>query len=262
MADERDLGPSTAHAQRVAAYYDDWTDAYLVDHGHSLQAHRPRLETDLLEYLLRSIRFPEGARALDAGCGVCGPAAYFARGAQVKIDALTVSPQQAEMARAYVASQNVSQNVEVRVGDFHQLATLYPDAPFDVVYFLESMSHAADLRAVVDGAFQVLKPGGIIYVKDFFVRPAPNPVRRDEIAAVIRKVDRLFYVNTPSAPHLFSALWERGFLPEFVRPPQFEIDYEVWKRFDARHGFDLFEGAESFDWSQWLEFRFRKPSSP
>jgi len=191
---------------------------------------------------------------------VCGPAAHFARHAQIEIEALTVSSQQAEVARAYVDSQGLSERVSVRVGDYHRLASLYPPAHFDVVYFLESLSHATDLPAVIDGVFDVLKPGGAIYVKDFFTRPAPTPSIRDKIAKVIEKVDRLFAVKTPHAQELFSALWARGFLPKFVRAPEFEVDNGVWQRFDARHGFDLFDGADSFDWSQWLEFRFVKPT--
>jgi ubiquinone/menaquinone biosynthesis C-methylase UbiE len=253
-----DLGRA-AHVQRVASYYDDWTAAYLTDFGHTLQAHRPTSETDLHEYLFKAIRFPKGGRALDAGCGVCGPAAHFALHGQLEVEALTVSPQQAELARGYVASQGASDEIHVRVGDYHQLASLYPAAYFDVVYFLESISHATALGSVIDGAFEVLKPGGVIYVKDFFARPAPVPMLKEKIATVIAKVDQLFAVKTPRAEELFRALWARGFLPEFVRAPQFRVDNGVWQRFDARHGFDLFDGAEPFDWSQWLEFRFIKP---
>src|SRR5205809_743448 len=82
-----------------------------------LQAHRPTSETGLHEYLFKAIGFPQGGRALDAGCGVCGPAAHFARHGEFEIEALTVAAHQAELARGYVETQGLSSKINVRVGD-------------------------------------------------------------------------------------------------------------------------------------------------
>ena len=79
----------------VAAYYDIWTEKYMEAFGDCIQAHRPASEVDLLDYLLRRAGLRDGHRALDAGCGICGPARHFARRLNIEIEAVTISPVQA-----------------------------------------------------------------------------------------------------------------------------------------------------------------------
>lgn len=255
-------GPSsslTEQVDSVARYYDEWTDKYLDVFGDTIQAHRPTDQTDLHRYLLESIGVRDGQRVLDAGCGVCGPSVHFARHRDLRVDALTISDTQARRAADHVAAHGLTDRIRITVGDFHDLEALYPREHFDSVYFLESLSHSPDPARVLAGAFAVLKPGGSIYVKDFFIRPCAEEPRRSRMMAVIAKVDRLFAVKTARAEEIFAHLWQLGFLPEFVRPPNFHVDNTRWQAFDNRHAFDLFDGGPSFDWSQWLEFRFRKP---
>src|SRR5439155_1269509 len=84
----------------VRDYYNAWTEKYIQDFGDCIQAHRPSREEDLLEYLMTRAGLRDGQRVLDAGCGVCGPARYFASHRNLDIEAITVSPVQADMPRA------------------------------------------------------------------------------------------------------------------------------------------------------------------
>ena len=251
--------PGEPRSVAVGGYYDAWTAHYINHFGDTFQAHRPTQAAALHEYLFERIGIRGGMRVLDAGCGVCGPAVQFARRCSAKIEALTISAVQARLARERLAQEMLSERVTVREGDFHELESLYPREAFDIVYFLESLSHSPDPRAVLEGVYSVLKPGGVVYVKDFFIRKCQSADELTRVLRVIDKVDRLFAVKTADAEEMKATFREVGFLPLWIEAPRFTVDNSCWQSFEAAHAFDLFDGSPSFDWSDWWEMRFQKP---
>jgi cyclopropane fatty-acyl-phospholipid synthase-like methyltransferase len=227
--------------------------------GNTIQAHRPTDITELHQYLFARAGVRDGKHLLDAGCGVCGPSLYFAREADVRIAALTICRSQAAVASERVREAGLQHRIQVTVGDYHCLPSLYPRDEFDLVLFLESLSHSPRPREVLAGVYEVMKPGGVVYIKDFFIRPAHSDEERGRILRTVAKVDRLFAVKTAPAPEIEEALSDVGFLKLFVEPPRFKVDNAYWQTFDHRHGFDLFDGADPFDWSEWLEMKYQKP---
>src|SRR5262249_26000618 len=145
------------------------TEKYLEFFGESIQAHRPSREEDLLDYLMTQAGIRDGQHVLDAGCGVCGPARHFARKRQITIEAVTISPVQVQIARERNRDPGLGDRVNVTLGDFHQLAGIYGREAFDLAYFLESLSHSSRPGEVLRSVYEVLKPGGIVYIKDFFI---------------------------------------------------------------------------------------------
>lgn len=259
-ADETGEGTAAwCRPDAVAQYYDVWTSKYLKHFGDTIQAHRPTRQDELHAYLMQRAGIRDGKRVLDAGCGVCGPSIYFARHRAVTIEALTISPVQAQMATERVAEAGLSNRIQVRVGDFHRLEKLYPREEFDVVYFLESLSHSPNPARALAGAFEILKPGGVVYIKDFFIRPCKTEEEQRRVMRVIANVDRLFAVKTPDAKETLAQLRATGFLPIWSEHPKFVVDNTPWQAFEREHQFDLFEGDPSFDWSEWLEMKFQKP---
>jgi SAM-dependent methyltransferase len=250
----RDVEPAD-----VREYYDTWTEKYLQDFGECIQAHRPTREEDLLEYLMTRANLRDGQRVLDAGCGVCGPARYFARHRNLEIQAITVSPVQSAMARARNAAAGLDGRIHVTVGDFHGLTEIYGREQFDVVYFLESLSHSSRPGETLASVYEVLKPGGTVYVKDYFIRPSDDEDEQQRVLSVVARVDRLFATKTAWAADIQKALRRAGFFCLWVAKPQFAVDNGPWQRFESRHKFDLFDGAPSFDWSEWWEMRYQKP---
>jgi SAM-dependent methyltransferase len=243
----------------VGEYYNAWTEKYLHDFGDCIQAHRPTREEDLLEYLLTRAGLRDGQRVLDAGCGVCGPARYFAAHRNVEIDAITVSNVQAEIARAKNAAAGLGERIRVTAGDFHRLGAIYGREQFDVAYFLESLSHSSSPAEALAAAYEVLKPGGIVYIKDYFIRSCADPDEQARVLEVVARVDALFATKTAWAAAIRDELRRAGFLPLWVARPQFEVDNGPWQRFESRNELDLFGGAPSFDWSEWWEMRYQKP---
>jgi SAM-dependent methyltransferase len=243
----------------VRDYYDRWTEKYVDDFGECIQAHRPASEQDLLDYLLTRSGIRDGQRVLDAGCGICGPARHFASRRRIEVEALTISPVQAEIARARNAAASLDDRIHVSVGDFHALSALYGREAFDVVYFLESLSHSAQPADALGAAYDVLKPGGVVYVKDYFIRRCEDADEQRRVLEVVARVDELFATRTAWVSDVRDALRQAGFFPRLVERPRFTVDNGPWQRFESRHQLDLFAGADSFDWSEWWELRYQKP---
>ena len=248
-----------AESGAVRDYYDAWTARYVAAFGECIQAHRPTSEDALLEYLTTRAGLRDGQTVLDAGCGICGPARYFARHRDITIEALTLSPVQADIARARNRAEGLDGRVRVTIGDFHRLAELYGRERFDVAVYLESLSHSPCPGEALRSAYEALKPGGIVYVKDYFIRRCEAEAEQRRVLEVVGRVDRLFATTTAWASDIQQAFRETGFLLRFASHPQFVVDNGRWQQFERRHGIDLFGGGESFNWSEWWEMRYQKP---
>ncbi len=261
-------GASTASAQAprhpegqqaVSEYYDEWTSRYLEVFGDTIQACRPANVEDLHEYILSRAGLRDGQRVLDAGCGVCGPSIYFAHNLRIQIEAVTISSLQRDQALDQIEKTDLSDRINVRQGDFHCLSELFSHDSFDTIVFLESFSHAIRPEEVLRGAYEVLKPGGVLYIKDFFRKRCDSKQEKDRVDRVISNVDRTFRVITPSRDRAVDIMSDLGLEEVFVTPVQFAIHDEVWNTFDETHGFDLYDGETPLPWSDWLELKFRKP---
>jgi SAM-dependent methyltransferase len=195
--------PVQAHdTADVKNYYDEKTPAYIEGFGD--QGSRPESTDDLLQYIVEAAKIADGMKILDAGCGVCGPAAWFAEHVDVTIEALTISPVQVREAQTRLNARGLAGRINVREGDFRKLAELYPPETFDRVLFLETICHARDYRLVLEQAKRVLKPGGYIYIKDFYCQDFRSRPDLQETQLLdlkkLRIADRNF--KRPSGPRL------------------------------------------------------------
>jgi len=245
--------------QGVGLYYDEWTSRYEETFGDTFQACRPTDTADLHRYILESSGIRDGERVLDAGCGICGPSRYFAAHKDIRIDAVTVSATQLEAGRRVVAEAGLGERITPRLVDFHKLHEHFPESTFDRALFLESLSHAADPLEPLQSLFRVLKPGGVVYIKDFFEKTHADPRTQQRVRDAIARVDRAFAVKTPRLERTIEALKQAGFVEEHLGPVRFSNDLSVWFRFNQAHEFDLFDGGDPVEWSEWLELRFHKP---
>ncbi len=81
-------------------FYNENTEKFLAVYGDIIQAFRTLNITDYLSYTIKSAGILPGMKVLDAGCGVCGPAIYFAENIlDIQIDACTISDVQFNMAK-------------------------------------------------------------------------------------------------------------------------------------------------------------------
>jgi cyclopropane fatty-acyl-phospholipid synthase-like methyltransferase len=125
----------------------------------------------------------------------------------VTIDAITLSPVQAGLARERVEASGLSERIRVNLGDYHHVP--FPPESFDVVLFLESVGYAIDQRALFAEMWRVLRPGGTVYVKDAFVHD--RVLSADEEAA-LADMNSIFAVRFPYARDLSAAMANAGFV--------------------------------------------------
>ena len=153
------------HAERLDDYYRDQASQYDAFRTHLLHG-RPEL--------LKALPIAEGDRLVELGGGTgwnieaLGPARERCR----SIELVDLCPALLALARERVRSNGWS-NVSVTEAD----ATVFlpADGPVDVVLLSYSMTMMPDWFAALDRAHEMLRPGGIVGVTDFYVsRPYPE----------------------------------------------------------------------------------------
>jgi ubiquinone/menaquinone biosynthesis C-methylase UbiE len=208
----------TDHTARdVGNFYNEQTDNFLKVYGEVIQAFRTTDVTKLLDYQIETIGLEEGQRVLDAGCGVCGPARYFAKNAGVQVEAITISEDQVEKARNYIKEEGLEGKVNVTHGDYHQLEEYYESDSFDVVYFLESFGHATNHEQVINSAWGMLKPGGKLYIKDLFVKEAAIESLADDIQKEVKNINDAYRYNIADLYEVLKFVRKKGYILSSVK---------------------------------------------
>lgn len=199
--------------KRIQDLYDEMSPAFLRAAGDTFQAGllvvggREQARASNLALAARAgIR--SGMRVLDAGCGVGGPSIHIAsRLRGVRIDGITLSRVQAQLAARLVARAGLTNRVRVIQGDYHCLP--FADRSFDVVYFFECTGYSYDRRRLFVEVGRVLRPGGTVYIKDVFreARALSPPEQAEQ-----RAFDRMWALHeSPTIPATTAALRKAGF---------------------------------------------------
>lgn len=245
----------------VGILYDDWHVYYMEHYGDTVQAHRSKDTEIMHRYTMESAGIRDGMKILDAGCGVCGPSVYFASHKDVFIEAVTVSKRQAEDARQRVDDAGLSKKVRIHHGDFHKLEMLFGKNVFDLVLFLESYGHSYDHNKAIHSAAAVLKPGGILYLKDYFKKElSSDPGKAKLMKLGLQNMNKVYRYNTADLYFTLSVLRKLGIELITVRKPAYEWDNtKVVNAFEASLGIDLFKGNDRPEIVEPFELLFRKP---
>jgi cyclopropane-fatty-acyl-phospholipid synthase len=113
-----------------------------------------------LDLVASKLDLKPGMRILDVGCGWGSFAIHAATEYGVEVVGITLSEQQAELARERVAQAGMAEKVEIRVQDYRRL----PQASFDAIASIGMAEHVGDRQADVyaQTLFDLLKPGGVL----------------------------------------------------------------------------------------------------
>lgn len=212
------------HAQNVGEFYNEQTDNFLKVYGEVIQAFRTTDVTKLLDYQIEAIGLKKGQRVLDAGCGVCGPACYFAENTGCEIEAITISGGQVEKARSKIEERSLSDKIKVTHSDYHQLENYFESDSFDTAYFLESFGHAKDHEQVINSVWGILKPGGTLYIKDLFIKEAAIPSFEQGIKEEVANINKAYRYNVPDLYEILKFIRKKGFILSSLKTIDIPLD--------------------------------------
>ncbi len=111
----------------------------------------------------------EGARVLDAGCGVGGSSIWLAKNLTCKVTGISLNAKQIQKANGFAKDAGVADRASFEQNDYTQ--TGYPDASFDFIWAIESVCHASDKNEFLREAYRLLKKGGKLIMVDTFQLP-------------------------------------------------------------------------------------------
>ncbi len=113
-----------------------------------------------LEHTCRKLRLAPGERLLDIGCGWGGMIIHAAQHYGVNAFGITLSENQAELARKRIAAQGLNDRCRVEVRDYRQLGD---NAAFDKIVSVGMVEHVGQRRLAeyFAHAYRVLRPGGL-----------------------------------------------------------------------------------------------------
>lgn len=149
------------------------TDRYTHGHHESVVQSHARRRAEVEAWFLLPRLVPR-MRLLDAGCGpgtvTAGLARAVSPGDVVGIDS---APGVLEHARAHAAEEDVD-NATFVSGDVYALD--FADAAFDVVYANQLLQHLTDPVRALQEMRRVLRPGGLLAVRDAdYATMSPHP---------------------------------------------------------------------------------------
>lgn len=107
-------------------------------------------------------------KILDVGCGYGGAALYHARNMSCRVTGITVSQTQVEMCHALAKEHGVSNKTRFVVMDAEEISFPGEDGTFDIVWTTEVLSHLHDRPAFFQHVNRLLKPGGKLFLQDWF----------------------------------------------------------------------------------------------
>ena len=114
-----------------------------------------------------------GARLLDIGCGIGGPARYLAQRFGARVDGIDITPRFVEIANRLTAATGLTGRVTAIPGDGQRLP--WPEASFDGALCQHVTMNVPDRPAFFAEAFRVLRPGGFLALTEHALGPAGAP---------------------------------------------------------------------------------------
>lgn len=168
-------------AQAISYHYDVSNDFYRLVLGDTMTyscAYWAADEYDLddaqrakYELISRKLNLQPGMRLLDVGCGWGGMVMHAARHHGVTAVGVTLSREQADLARERIAGAGLGDRIEIRIQDYRDIH----DGPFDAISSIGMFEHVGLPRASEYFAdlHELLAPGGRL-LNHAISRPDPS----------------------------------------------------------------------------------------
>jgi SAM-dependent methyltransferase len=149
-------------------------------------------------------------------------------------------------------------------GDYHNLAKHFAGQEYDVVYFLESFGHSNAKRYLIEACWEVLKPGGTLYIKDLFRRVPSRPEHKQRIDREIRKINEAYRYDVADLNTVLDDLRGKGFILTWLKTIDFSLeqfeDLAISNQFQELTGLARIENWEEYVFPvEFFEIKCIKP---
>ena len=249
---KKEVVKNESNVRQVQQFYDKNHDAFIKVYGNVIQAFRTNNLSSLLDYQFTAAGFEKGNRLLDAGCGICGPAIHFAKNYNATIDAISVSEKQIEQSKKEVAENGLKDKVNPVLGDYHRLSSIFRKDEYNGVYFLESFGHSPNKERLLDEVWAVLKPGGICYIKDLFLKEAIIPEHKAKINHEVGRINEAYQYHIADLYEVLKMIRKKGFILNFVKT--IDLDLDEFENLAISNEFQELTGIAKID--NWEEYIF------
>jgi ubiquinone/menaquinone biosynthesis C-methylase UbiE len=240
------------HSEKVKTFYDKNHDTFIKVYGKVIQAFRTNNLISLLDYQFNAAGFQKDDKLLDAGCGICGPAIHFAKTNDVSIDAISISEKQIEQSKKEVAENGLNDKVNPVLGDYHKLSSIFRKDEYNGVYFLESFGHSPNKERLINEVWEVLKPGGICYIKDLFLKEAIIPEHEAKINYEVERINQAYQYYIAELYEVLKMIRKKGFILNFVKT--IDLDINDFENLAISNEFQELTGIAKID--NWEEYIF------
>lgn len=262
---EPDMTGFGDNARDVGEFYNATTDKFLQVYGDVIQAFRTTDISVYLDYTIKNAELGDNQIVLDAGCGIGGPSAYFATKLNSRFEGVTASITQVEKAKLLLSKKQLAGTVNIQHGDYHQIDKIYGEEVFDRILFLESFGHSTNKPLLIEKAYKALKPGGILYIKDLFIREFPNEDDGEKITRIVEEINKAYHYQVADLHDVLRAMRKLNFLLLFVKTP--EVKSGEFEHLTISNDFqNLFDIAKIITWENYVfpvdfyEIKVMKPT--
>jgi SAM-dependent methyltransferase len=170
-----------------------------------------------LEKASQTLGMEPGQTVVDIGSGFSATGRYLYKRFGVDVTGIELQPEIHQLAEAITERNGLAAGVRSVNADFTKLTL---DKPVDYIISFLCILHIADRDTLFQKAASTLKPGGKIYIEDYFARTALSK----EVADQLRDIVSCPYL--PSRDQYIADLEKAGF-----RDVQFEEVTEEWAEF-------------------------------
>lgn len=140
-------------------------------------------QRDKLDLVCRKLGLAPGTRLLDVGCGWGSLAIHAAREHGARVVGVTLSREQADLARKRVAEAGLAEVVDIRLQDWRDLR----DGPYDAIASIGMAEHVGEqgYRDYAASLAALLPPGGRLLNHQITIRPGLGSEGRTFIDAYV-----------------------------------------------------------------------------